>query len=163
MALRTILTQEDPVLHKPCHQVTAFDGKLATLLQDMRDTLIHSGGVGLAAPQIGILRRVVLVMDGEEHIIELINPKILESSGEQDGLEGCLSIPGVHEEVKRSDRINVSAQSIDGSAIEMEAEDLLAICIQHECDHLDGILFIDHLSSLKRKRINKQLKKTPES
>ena len=140
MALRKILTDAEPALHKVCKPVTSFDKKLHTLLDDMRETLIDSNGVGLAAPQVGILRRVVLVDTGEE-IIELINPELVETSGEQEGAEGCLSVPGKYGWVKRPYYATVRAQDRDGNWYEAEGEELIARCFCHELDHLDGILY----------------------
>ena len=140
MALRKILTDKDPALHKTCKEVVNFDAKLHTLLDDMRETLIESGGVGLAAPQVGILRRVVLVDTGEE-ILELINPELLETSGEQEGAEGCLSVPGKYGWVKRPYYATVRAQDRNGNWYEAEGEELIARCFCHELDHLDGILY----------------------
>ena len=140
MALRKILTDAEPALHKVCKPVTSFDKKLHTLLDDMRETLIDANGVGLAAPQVGILRRVVLVDTGEE-IIELINPELVETSGEQEGAEGCLSVPGKYGWVKRPYYATVRAQDRDGNWYEAEGEELIARCFCHELDHLDGILY----------------------
>ena len=140
MALRKILTDAEPALHKVCKPVTSFDKKLHTLLDDMRDTLIESNGVGLAAPQVGILRRVVLVDNGEE-ILELINPELVETSGEQEGAEGCLSVPGKYGWVKRPYYATVRAQDRHGNWFEADGEELTARCFCHELDHLDGILY----------------------
>ena len=140
MGLRKILTDKDPALHKVCKPVTVFDAKLHKLLDDMRDTLIDSQGVGLAAPQVGILRRVVLVDTGEE-IIELINPEILATDGEQVGAEGCLSVPGKYGLVKRPYWAKVRAQDRYGDWYEAEGEELIARCFCHELDHLDGIIY----------------------
>ena len=140
MALRKILTDQESALHKVCKPVTSFDSKLFTLLDDMRETLIESGGVGLAAPQVGILRRVVLVDTGDE-IIELINPELVETSGEQEGPEGCLSVPGKYGWVKRPYYATVRAQDRNGTWFEAEGEELIARCFCHELDHLDGILY----------------------
>ena len=140
MALRKILTDKDPALHKTCKEVVNFDAKLHTLLDDMRETLIESGGVGLAAPQVGILRRVVLVDTGEE-ILELINPTMVETSGEQEGPEGCLSVPGKYGLVKRPNYAKVRAQDRDGNWYEAEGEELIARCFCHALDHLDGIIY----------------------
>ena len=142
MALRKILTDAEPALHKVCKPVTAFDKKLHTLLDDMRETRIDSNGGGLAAPQVGILRRVVLVDTGEE-IIELINPELLETSGEQEGAEGCLSVPGKYGWVKRPYYSTVRAQDRHGNWFEAEGEELIARCFCHELDHLDGILYTE--------------------
>lgn len=142
MALRKILTAENPALHKRCRPVTQFDEKLHTLLDDMAETLYDANGVGLAAPQIGILRRVVIVDTGEE-ILELVNPEILEESGEQDGMEGCLSVPGEYWLVKRPNVVRVRAQDRDGEWFEAEGEELIARCFCHEIDHLDGHLYTE--------------------
>ena len=142
MALRNILTVEEPVLHKTARPVTRFDAHLGELLDDMRQTLTNAGGVGLAAPQIGILRRVVVVDDDGE-LIELVNPEILETSGEQDGMEGCLSVPGEYWMVKRPNYAKVRAQDRHGEWFEAEGEELIARCICHECDHLDGHLYTE--------------------
>ena len=140
MALRRILTDKESALHKTCKPVTEFDRRLHTLLDDMRDTLIDSGGVGLAAPQVGILRRVVLVDTGEE-ILELINPTLVETSGQQEGPEGCLSVPGKYGLVKRPNYAKVRAQDRNGNWYEAEGGELIARCFCHELDHLDGILY----------------------
>ena len=142
MALRKILTDAEPALHKVCKPVEKFDNKLHTLLDDMRETLIESGGVGLAAPQVGILRRVVLV-DTEEEILELINPTLVETDGEQVGAEGCLSVPGKYGLVKRPYYAKVRAQDRNGDWYEAEGEELIARCFCHELDHLDGIIYTE--------------------
>lgn len=140
MGIRKILTDAEPALHKTCRPVENFDGKLHALLDDMRETLIESGGVGLAAPQVGILRRVVLVDTGDE-ILELVNPTLLETDGLQEGAEGCLSIPGKYGLVKRPYYAKVRAQDRFGVWYEAEGEELIARCFCHELDHLDGILY----------------------
>lgn len=142
MGLRKILTEEEPALHKVCKPVEKFDAKLHKLLDDMADTLVDSNGVGLAAPQVGILRRVVLVDTGEE-ILELINPTLLETSGEQVGAEGCLSVPGKYGLVKRPYYAKVRAQDRNGNWFEAEGEELIGRCFCHELDHLDGILYTE--------------------
>ena len=142
MGLRKILTDAEPALHKVCKPVEQFDKKLHALLKDMEDTLIDSGGVGLAAPQVGILRRVVLVDTGDE-ILELINPTLLETDGEQEGPEGCLSVPGKYGLVKRPYYAKVRAQDRDGNWFEAEGEELIARCFCHELDHLDGIIYTE--------------------
>ena len=147
MGLRTILTDKEPALHKVCKPVTNFDSKLHRLLDDMRETLVQSGGVGLAAPQVGILRRVVLVDTGEE-ILELVNPSLLETDGEQTDAEGCLSIPGKYGIVKRPYYAKVRAQDRNGNWFEAEGEELTARCFCHELDHLDGILFTSVMDRL---------------
>ena len=142
MGIRKILTDKDPALHKVCKPVEAFDAKLHKLLDDMADTLEKANGVGLAAPQVGILRRVVLVDTGEE-ILELINPIMLETSGEQVGPEGCLSVPGKYGLVKRPYIAKVRAQDRFGEWYEVEGEELIARCFCHELDHLDGIVYTE--------------------
>jgi len=140
MGLRKILTVAEPALHKVCRPVNNFDERLHILLEDMRQTLVESGGVGLAAPQVGILRRVVLVDTGEE-ILELVNPTLVETDGEQEGPEGCLSIPGKYGLVKRPYYAKVRAQDREGNWFEAEGEELIARCFCHELDHLDGIVY----------------------
>ena len=142
--IREIIEKGDAVLNKRCHPVTRFDHKLATLLADMRETLKESGGVGLAAPQVGILRRVVLVMNEQEEIYELVNPEIVETFGEQEGWEGCLSLPGRYGWVKRPMKVKVRAQDRKGNWYEAEEEGLAARCFCHELEHLDGHLFDEH-------------------
>ena len=147
MALRNILTKEQPTLYKKCRPVTEFNPRLHQLLDDMRETLMDANGVGLAAPQVGVLRRAVLVIEtnvpeGEdEYVIELINPEILETSGEQDGAEGCLSVPGEYGLVKRPMNVKVRAQDRNGNWFEVEGTGFPARCFCHEIDHLDGIVF----------------------
>ena len=140
MGIRKILTDKEPSLHKVCKEVTVFDKKLHKLLDDMADTLAEANGVGLAAPQVGILRRVVVVDVGDE-ILELVNPTLVETSGEQIGAEGCLSVPGRYGLVKRPNFAKVRAQDRNGEWFEAEAEELIARCFCHELDHLDGIVY----------------------
>ena len=142
MGLRKILTDAEPSLHKVCKSVTAFDKKLHKLLDDMQETLAEANGVGLAAPQVGILRRVVIVDTGEE-ILELVNPTLLETDGEQEGAEGCLSVPGKYGLVKRPYYAKVRAQDRYGDWYEVEGEELIARCFCHELDHLDGIIYTE--------------------
>ncbi len=144
MALRKIREIGDPCLTKKCREVEFFDKKLHTLLDDMRDTLIESNGVGLAAPQVGILRRVVVIDLGEEEgIIELVNPVITHTEGSYTDIEGCLSVPGKAGEVARPTKATVRAFDRDGNEFEFTGEQLYARCICHECDHLDGKLYVD--------------------
>ena len=142
MGIRKILTDKEPALHKVCKPVEVFDRKLHKLLDDMADTLEEAQGVGLAAPQVGILRRVVIVDTGEG-LLELINPTMLETSGEQVGAEGCLSVPGKYGLVKRPYFAKVRAQDRDGQWYEVEGEELIARCFCHELDHLDGIIYTE--------------------
>ena len=148
MAVREILTDQDPALHKKCHAVTQFDGKLAALMDDLRDTLEDAGGAGLAAPQIGILRRAVVVITADDEMLELINPEIVAADGEQDGLEGCLSIPGMWGYVKRPMHVKVRAQDRNGEWFEAEGEEIVARCFCHELEHLDGHVFSEHTDRL---------------
>ena len=149
MALRNIVTKEDKILYKVCRPVVKFNDRLHQLLDDMADTLANANGVGLAAPQVGVLRRAVLVLetnvgaDEEEFVIELINPEILETSGEQIGGEGCLSVPGEYGVVRRPSYVKVKAQDRFGEWFEYEGEGLTARCICHELEHLDGHLFLE--------------------
>ena len=140
MGLRKILTDKEPSLHKVCRPVEKFDGKLHKLLDDMVETMLDANGVGLAAPQVGILRRVVVVDTGEG-ILELVNPTLIETDGEQIGAEGCLSVPGKYGLVKRPYTAKVRAQDRDGNWFEVEGEELIARCFCHELDHLDGIVY----------------------
>ena len=140
MGLRKILTDKEPALHKVCKPVEKFDWRLHKLLDDMKDTLAEANGVGLAAPQVGILRRVVIVDTGEE-ILELVNPTLLETDGEQTGAEGCLSVPGKYGLVTRPYIAKVRAQDRYGEWYEVEGEELIARCFCHELDHLDGIVY----------------------
>lgn len=142
MGIRKIMTVKEPCLHKVCRPVEKFDGKLHKLLDDMKETLLDANGVGLAAPQVGILRRVVVVDTGEE-MLELVNPELLETSGEQEGAEGCLSVPGKYGLVKRPMVAKVRAQDRDGNWFEVEGEELIARCFCHEIDHLDGIVYTE--------------------
>lgn len=145
MALRKIREIGDPCLKKVCREVDKFDSRLHTLLDDMAETLTEANGVGLAAPQVGILRRAVIIDRGEENggIIELINPVITETEGSVVDIEGCLSVPGKAGEVERPERATVRAFDRNGNPIEYTGEGLMARCICHECDHLDGILYVE--------------------
>ena len=142
MGLRKILTDKDPALHKVCKPVEKFDRRLHKLLDDMAETLEEANGVGLAAPQVGILRRVVVVDTGDG-LLELVNPTLLETSGEQIGAEGCLSVPGKYGLVKRPYYAKVRAQDRDGQWFEAEGEELIGRCFCHELDHLDGIVYTE--------------------
>lgn len=147
MALRTIVLEGDSVLHKRCRPVTNFDERLHQLIDDMRETLIDSDGVGLAAPQVGVLRRVVLVLETnvpegkEPYIIELVNPEIISREGAQDGPEGCLSVPGRFGLVERPMDVTVRAQDRNGNTFEVSGHELTARAFCHELDHLEGVVF----------------------
>ena len=144
MALRKILTDKDPVLRKKSRPVTGFDGRLHDLLDDLKETLDQAGGAGLAAPQVGILRRCVIVVDGKWEMLELVNPEIISRSETvQDGLEGCLSVPGMWGMVERPMQVRVRAQDRSGQTFEAEGEGIVARCFCHEIDHLDGHLFTE--------------------
>ena len=154
MALRKILTSENPALYKKSREVTDFNDRIHTLLDDLKDTLSTQSGVGLAAPQVGILRRAVVVLEtnvaeGEqEYMIELVNPVIVECEGEQTGAEGCLSVPGQFGIVTRPMKVKVRAQDRNGEFFEVTGEGLTARCFCHEIDHLEGILFTDLASEM---------------
>lgn len=155
MALRNILKEGDETLSRRCRPVTDFNRRLHELLDDMAETMLSANGVGLAAPQVGVLRRAVVVLEtntpeGGEHVIELVNPEILESSGEQTEPEGCLSVPGAYGMVTRPDHVKVRAQDRNGKWFELEGVDLTARAFCHEIDHLDGHMFTelcDHILS----------------
>lgn len=143
MAIRNIVLYPDPVLKKKARTVTKFNERLHKLLDDMAETMYDAPGVGLAAPQVGILKRAIVV-DVGDGLIEMVNPEIIEQKGEQlSPPEGCLSIPNLLGEVRRSQWVKVAAQDREGNPFELEAEDFLARALQHEIDHLNGILFID--------------------
>ena len=148
MALRKIALEGEECLTRVCRPVTDFNSRLHTLLDDMADTLAESGGVGLAAPQVGILRRVCVVLDEDDQLIELVNPEIIAQSGEQTGLEGCLSVPGKWGIVTRPNYVRVRAQDRDGQWFEVEGEELTARAFCHEIEHLDGHLFVEHTDRL---------------
>ena len=173
--IREILVYPNPILRKKSVEVVNFDDKLHALLDDMYDTMLEFGGVGLAAVQIGILQNILIInipiddpddsenKDGiqlKENLIEAINPKIIYENGEQIFNEGCLSIPGIHEEVKRSQNITVSYFNRYGKKHTIQADDFLSVAWQHEMEHLDGHVFIEKLSFLKRKKFEKEWKKT---
>lgn len=143
MALRNIVTVGDSVLNKHCRPVTKFDRRLHMLIDDMVETLADSGGVGLAAPQVGVLRRVVVVDNCEGEILELVNPEILEQSGSQTGVEGCLSVPNQYGIVIRPDYVKLRAQDRNGNWFEVEGEELVARCFCHELAHLEGQLYTE--------------------
>jgi len=149
MATRRIITKEDPSLYKHCRAVTDFGPRLHQLLDDMKETLADSNGAGLAAPQVGVLRRAVIVLETnvaegeEEYFIELVNPEIVEASGEQKGPEGCLSVPGEYGIVTRPMEVRVKAQDRFGKPFEVSGEGLTARAFCHEADHLEGVIFTD--------------------
>ena len=154
MAVRNILNKSDETLHKVCRPVEKFDEKLWTWLDDMKETLAQANGVGLAAPQVGVARRAVIVLETnvdegeEEYMIELVNPVIIESDGEQVGAEGCLSVPGEFGIVRRPDHVKVRAQDRNGNFFEVEGDGLTARAFCHELDHLEGTLFTTKASRM---------------
>ena len=161
MAILNILHFPDPRLRNPAKPVARVDTTVRTLIDDMLETMYDAPGIGLAAPQVNVAKRVVVVDISEEkdQPLALVNPEIVTREGEEQYEEGCLSVPGIFDTVTRAERISLRALDRDGSPVELECDGLLAICIQHEIDHLDGKLFVDYLSSLKRERIRKKLEK----
>jgi peptide deformylase len=161
MALRTILEFPDPRLRTKAQPVTRFDASLASLIDDMLETMYAAPGIGLAATQVDVHQRIIVIDISKEHNepLVLINPEILVRDGEASTEEGCLSVPGIFDEVKRAARVRVRAQDRNGETFERDFDDILAVCIQHEMDHLEGKLFVDYLSDLKRERIRKKLAK----
>ncbi len=161
MPLLDILHYPDPRLRNKARPVARFDSALKQLIEDMFETMYSARGIGLAATQVNVHERL-LVLDASDAKTEplcLINPLILHREGKAQREEGCLSVPDIYETVERSQKIRVRAQDREGQAFEMDAEGLLGVCIQHEMDHLDGKLFIDYLSSLKRQRVRKKIEK----
>jgi peptide deformylase len=161
MALLNILHFPDPRLRQQARPVDKVDDRLRRLIDDMFETMYQAPGIGLAATQVDVHERLLVIDtsgDQNEPLV-FINPEILEKQGVEEMDEGCLSVPGVYETVQRADRIRVRALDRNGAAFELEADGLLAVCIQHEIDHLDGKLFVDYLSQLKRQRIRKKLEK----
>ncbi|MFO1371121.1 MAG: peptide deformylase [Candidatus Competibacteraceae bacterium] len=161
MARLTILRFPDSRLRKSASPVEAVDDKIRTLVGDMLETMYEAPGIGLAATQVNVQKRVVVmdVSEDKKQPLVFINPTILEREGESEAEEGCLSVPGFYDTVKRAARVRVSALDCDGEPFELDTGGLLAVCIQHELDHLDGKLFVDYLSALKRDRIRKKLEK----
>jgi peptide deformylase len=161
MAKRTILEFPDPRLRTKAQPVTRFDSALGTLIDDMFETMYAAPGIGLAATQVDVHQRVIVIDLSKEHNepLTLINPEILAREGEASTEEGCLSVPGIFDEVKRAAKVRVRAHDRNGELFERDYEDILAVCIQHEMDHLEGKLFVDYLSDLKRERIRKKLDK----
>lgn len=161
MSLLPILRYPDPRLHKKAAPVAQVDESVRKLIADMAETMYEAPGIGLAATQVDVHKRVIVidVSEDKSKLLALINPEILDRSGEQVCEEGCLSVPGIYEKVSRSERVKVHALNQQGDSITLEAEGLLAVCIQHEIDHLDGKVFVEHLSQLKQSRIKARLAK----
>jgi peptide deformylase len=161
MALLPILRYPDPRLHTKAARVAVVDDAIRQLAADMAETMYEAPGIGLAATQVNQHVQVIIidVSEDKSQLLTFINPEILERSGECEGEEGCLSVPGIYETVKRSERVKVRALGLDGKPFEMSADGLLAVCIQHEMDHLQGKVFVEYLSRLKQTRIRSRLEK----
>ena len=161
LSILTILEFPDERLRKKAAVVKTVDDKIKRLIDDMLETMYESKGVGLAATQVDVHQRVIVIDVSEEKDdpLFLINPEILEKDGIKESEEGCLSVPGFYEKVNRAEHIRIKALNREGQSFEFEARDLLAVCVQHEMDHLNGKLFVDYISSLKRQRIKKKLEK----
>ena len=161
MALLPILRYPDPRLHKKAAPVAQVDARIRQLAADMAETMYAAPGIGLAATQVDQHLRLIVIDISEDksQLQAFINPELLEKSGECEGEEGCLSVPGIYETVKRASHVRVRALGVDGQPFELEADDLLAVCIQHEMDHLEGKVFVEYLSRLKQTRIRSKLLK----
>jgi peptide deformylase len=161
MALLSILKFPDPRLRKKASPVLAVDESIRALAADMAETMYAAPGIGLAATQVDVHKQVIVIDTSEDRsgLITLINPRIVERDGEQVYEEGCLSVPGIYEKVTRSEHVKVATLCLDGSEREIDARGLLAVCIQHEMDHLLGKVFVDHLSQLKQSRIKNRIAK----
>lgn len=161
MALLPILRYPDARLHKKASPVASVDQTIRKLAADMAETMYAAPGIGLAATQVDVHQRVIVIDISEDKssLLTLINPEILSREGECEGEEGCLSVPGIYETVKRAQKVKVRALGLDGQPFELEAEDLLAVCVQHEMDHLQGKVFVEYLSQLKQTRIKSKLAK----
>ena len=161
MALLPILHYPDPRLRTKAAAVDAVDDSVRALIDNLLDTMYNASGIGLAATQVNVHQRVLVVDVSErrDQPLTFVNPRIEQAEGEQERDEGCLSVPGFFEPVRRAERIRVAAVDRQGETFALEADGLLAVCIQHECDHLDGKLFVDYISNLKRQRIKRKLRK----
>jgi len=161
LSVLTILEFPDERLRKKASEVKVVDGNVKKLVDDMLETMYLAKGIGLAATQVNVHQRIVVIdiSEGKDNPLCLINPEIVEKYGNEESEEGCLSVPGFFEKVKRAESIKVKALDKEGQPFEIEANELLAVCVQHELDHLEGKLFVDYISSLKRQRIKKKLEK----
>ena len=161
MPILNILRYPDARLHKVAAPVTVFDDSLKRLVADMAETMYAAPGIGLAATQVDVHKKIIVVDVSErrDSLVVLVNPEIVEATGESDIEEGCLSVPGIYELVPRAERVKVRAFDQNGNAFTLEAQGLLAVCIQHEMDHLEGKVFVEHLSQLKQQRIRAKLAK----
>lgn len=166
MSILRIYHYPEPILKVPAQPVTTFNDELRQLVQDMAETMYAAPGIGLAAPQVGISQRVIVIdcsgKDAPAQLIVAINPKIVARSGQSCEEEGCLSVPGYYANVQRSEDVTITFQDVNGEEQEVAAEGLLAVAFQHEIDHLDGILFVDHLSPLKRGMFRRKYRKIME-
>ena len=166
MSIMRIFHYPEPILRVPAKKVTTFDAVLLQLVKDMAETMYAAPGIGLAAPQVGISQRVIVIdcssKEAPPHLIAAVNPEIIARSGERCEEEGCLSVPGYYANVSRSELVTVTFQDVNGEEREVAAEGLLAVAFQHEIDHLDGILFVDHLSPLKRGIFRRKYRKIME-
>ena len=161
MALLPILHYPDERLHRVAKPVDTINDEIRRLVEDMAQTMYAAPGVGLAAIQVNVPLQIIVIdlSDTHDQLLTLINPEILESRGESDCEEGCLSVPGIYEKIQRAAWVRVQAKNLDGARFELEADGLLAVCIQHELDHLQGKVFVEYLSALKQRRILAKLKK----
>ncbi len=163
MSLLPIRIYPDPVLRRKCPPVESFDEDLRRLAADMVETMHAAPGVGLAAPQVGVELRIALVDlsvgEDPDQLLTLVNPEILEQEGREVDVEGCLSLPGITDKVPRPYKLRLKAQDLQGETFELEAEDWMARAICHELDHLDGVLFFDHIRGLRKEKVRRQLKK----
>ncbi|MDB5867170.1 MAG: def1 [Betaproteobacteria bacterium] len=161
MALLPILHYPDPRLHKVASKVRVVDDRIRKLVRDMAETMYAAPGIGLAATQVDVHERVLIIdiSDARDELQAFINPEIIEASGECETEEGCLSVPGVYDLIRRAERVKVRALNLQGEPFTLEADGLLGVCIQHEIDHLDGKVFVDYLSRLKQQRIAARMKK----
>ena len=161
MALRTILEFPDPRLRTRAQPVTEFDAALGALIEDLFETMYAAPGIGLAATQVDVHKRVIVIDISKDRTepLALVNPQILSKEGEASTEEGCLSVPGIFDDVRRAAKVRLRYQDRTGAVLERDCDDILAVCIQHEMDHLEGTLFVDYLSDLKRERIRKKLEK----
>ena len=165
MALLPILHYPDPRLHKVSAPVPAVDDRIRQLIRDMAETMYAAPGIGLAASQVDVHERVLIIdiSEARNELQAFVNPQIIEASGEAECEEGCLSVPGIFEKVRRAEKVKVRALNVEGEEFILDAEGMLAVCIQHEIDHLDGKVFVEYLSRLKQRRIAAKLKKQQRS
>lgn len=162
MALLSILKYPDPRLNTLAEPVIKINQKIRRLVDDMAQTMYAAPGVGLAATQVDVHKQVIVldISETKDQLLVLINPEILESSGEAECEEGCLSVPGVFDKVKRAEHVRVTALNVNGDRFEVDASNVLAVCVQHEIDHLKGIVFVEYLSKLKQGRIARKMRKS---